>query len=102
MAGLQGVWIALDYLNTLYVCRSSLQGEYLSSLQVPFGVVFTLWGVCVCVSICVYVHEHGVCIFVHPVFCVLMYVCMYVYAYLCGACVCSVCVYTTTEIKELT
>ena len=26
VAGVQGVWLSLDYLNTLYVCRSSLQG----------------------------------------------------------------------------
>ena len=27
VAGVQGVWLSLDYLNTLHVCRSSLQGQ---------------------------------------------------------------------------
>jgi hypothetical protein len=27
VAGSQGVWLSQDYLNTLYVCRGSLQGE---------------------------------------------------------------------------
>ncbi|KAK7104074.1 hypothetical protein V1264_018848 [Littorina saxatilis] len=43
VAGAQGVWLALDYLNTLYVCRSSLQGYHWSPAQPSKMAESTVW-----------------------------------------------------------
>ncbi|XP_076442661.1 tectonin beta-propeller repeat-containing protein 2-like [Babylonia areolata] len=42
-AGDQGVWLVLDYLNTLYVCRSSLQGYHWSAALPPHMAASTPW-----------------------------------------------------------
>ncbi|KAL8602690.1 hypothetical protein ACOMHN_058643 [Nucella lapillus] len=43
LQGDQGVWLALDHLNTLYVCRGSLQGYHWSMAQPSQMADSTMW-----------------------------------------------------------
>lgn len=43
VAGKPGVWLSLDSLNNLYVCRGSLQGYYWSLAQPPKMAAASIW-----------------------------------------------------------